>query len=281
MKVWGYFDASGTHDSLDRRGKPSPAVSVAGYLATPLQWQRFDKKWREILNDAGVPYFHATEFVARISPFDGWSEEKRLGFIRALIDTISGNVTYGIGMAVSRAEYGSILVSEPMVRRVFGSPYTFCCHMCFCTGHDWALERKYTDSIKYVFESGDASGEILQAHTNARRNDQVRERFCFEIGGLTFEDGVRVTPLQAADFLTYELYREMGLHLQPNPGQQYTRNSLMALLQIPGEYKMYGADEVIGYLHDWGYIQDPSASGTGKSRLAEIAKEIDEKRKSG
>lgn len=257
MKVWGYFDASGTHDNLDRSGKPSPAVSVAGYLATPLQWQRFDNRWREILGDAGVPYFHATDFVARVPPFDGWTEEKRKGFTLALIDAISGNVTYGIGMAVVRAEYENILVTYPITRKAFGTPYTFCCHMCLWTGSDWAHNRRYNDTIKYVFESGDFSQEILAAHSHACNDDRLREFFRFGVGGLTFEDGVKTTPLQAADFLAYEMYREMGRHLQPNPGQTYTRNSFMALLQIAGEYKMYGKDEVIGYLHDYGYLSGP------------------------
>jgi hypothetical protein len=259
MKVWGYFDASGTHDSLDRSGKPSPAVSVSGYLATPLQWQRFDKRWRAVLSEAGVPYFHATEFVARVPPFDGWSDEKRLWFTRALIDVISGNVTYGVGMSVARAEYENVLATVPIAKKVFGSPYTFCCHMCLCTGADWAHQRNYTETIKYIFESGDASADILKAHTNACQDDRVRERFRFGIRGLTFEDGVKVAPLQAADFLTYELYREMGRHLQPNPGQEYTRNSLTALLEIAGDYRMYGQDEVIGYLHDWGYLRNAPA----------------------
>lgn len=259
MKVWGYFDASGTHDSLDRSGKPSPAVSVAGYLATPLQWRRFDERWRAVLEVAGVKYFRASEFVARVPPFDGWSEGKRTRFIRALIGVISGNVTYGIGMAIGRAEYESVLATVPIAKQVFGTPYTFSCHMCLCTGTDWAHDRNYKDTIKYIFEAGDLSAEILRAHTNACREDRVRERFRFGIGGLTFEDGVKVTPLQAADFLAYELYREMGRHLQPNPGQVYTRNSLTALLEIAGEYKMYGQDEVVGYLRDWGYLNETAA----------------------
>jgi len=279
MKVWGYFDASGTHDSLDRRGKPSPAVSVAGYLATPLQWQRFDKKWREVLRDAGVPYFHATEFVARVPPFDGWSEEKRTKFILALIDIIRGNVVYGVGMSIVKDEYENVLANVPIAKQVCATPYTFCCHLCFFTGADWSDSRNYKDSIKYVFESGDFSGDILAAHTAACKTDRVRERFRFGIGGLTFEDGVKVTPLQAADFLAYELYREMGRHLQPNPGQVYTRNSFTALSQIEGDYRMYGQDEIIGFLHDWGYIQDASISGVGESRLTKIVKEIDDARK--
>jgi hypothetical protein len=269
MKVWGYFDAGGTHSSLDRSGKPSPAVCVAGYLATPLQWKQFDKAWREVLMDAGVPYFHANEFVARRSPFDGWSEEKRLKFTLDLIGVISGNVTYGIGMCVMRAEYEAVLANVPLVKQVFGEPYTFCCHLCFMTGADWARRLNYKESIKYIFESGDSSGEILAVYNKASRDERVRERFRFGIGGLTFEDGVKVTPLQAADFLTYELYREMGRHVQPNPGQVYTRNSLTALLEITGDYRMYGQDEVIGFLYDWGYLR--GASQEDEVRFAEAS----------
>jgi hypothetical protein len=252
MKVWGYFDASGTHDNLDSQSRPSPSVSVAGYLATPKQWLQFDRDWKAILDGAGVPYFHATEFVARIGVYKGWSEEKRDKFIKDLIQAIYNNVTYGVGMAVLRSDFDRVVAAIPETKYIFGSPYHFCSLMCFATGVDWARESKYDETIKYIFENGDEyKHQVLNAHTKACKDERVREFFRFRAGELTFDDGVKVRPLQAADFLAYELYREMQRKVYPNPKYPYTRNSLMALLRVRGEYKEYREDDLVGYVNDF------------------------------
>jgi hypothetical protein len=137
MKVWGYFDASGHHDSLDGQGNPSPAVTVAGYLATPKQWKQFDKEWKERLDKDNLPYFHMTDFVAQGRLFkkrDEWPKERRDNLIQDLIQIIHGNVIYGIGMALLRADYDRVIDVLPPTRKLFGSPYTFCSIRCFETG---------------------------------------------------------------------------------------------------------------------------------------------------
>lgn len=252
MKVWGYYDASGAHDNPDGQGNRSPAVSVAGYLATPNQWQQFDKRWRGVLDEAGAPYFHATEFVARVGPYKGWPEEKRHKFSKDLVEVISGNVLYGVGMALLRADYEKVVAAIPAARKLFGSPYTFCSWRCFETGVDWARGAKYQESIKYIFESGDEfCSEVLRAHTKACEKDQVREFYKFGgAGSLTFEDGVKVTPLQAADFLAYELYKEMHRVTYPKQQATYTRGSFVALYNIPGCYKQYTEEDLMGYIDD-------------------------------
>jgi hypothetical protein len=253
MKVWGYFDASGTHDDLDRQGRPSPAVSVAGYLATPKQWQNFAVSWRERLAEDKLPYFHMASFVAQMGIFKNryeWPKERRDALILDLIRIIQGGVIYGIGMSVRRADYDRVMKALPSARKVFGSPFTFCSYMCLMTGRDWAYEAKYTDSIKYIFEDGDEfKHEVLDAHARACADDKTREFYNFSAGGLTFEDGTKVGPLQAADILAYECYREEKRKVYEDIF--YTRNSAMALFSIQGEYKYYTEEDVVGYLMDF------------------------------
>lgn len=253
MKVWGYFDASGTHDDLDKQGRSSPAVTLAGYLATPKQWQSFDRDWKERLDRDNLPYFHAASFVAQTDVFKNrgeWPKERRDALYQDLIRIIYGNVTYGIGMAVRRADYDRVIGAIPLARKVFGSPYTFCSYMCLMTGRDWAQGANYKDSIKYIFEDGDEFiSEALDAHTRACKEDNTREFYNFSVGGLTFEDGMKVRPLQAADILAYELYREEKRKLYSDI--TYTRNSGMILFTIPGEYKYYAEEDIMGYLTDY------------------------------
>ena len=254
MKVWGYFDASGTHDNRDSRGRPSPSVSVAGYMATPKQWKQFDKDWKQRLDKDNLPYFHMTEFVAQGGIFkkrDEWPKERRDSLIQDLIKIISNNVLYGLGMVVFRADYDQVITIEPQAAIVLGSPYAFCAFRCFESGVDWARRTKYDESIKYIFESGDEfKHQIQDTHTFICSQDRLREFYKFS-SSLTFEDGVKVRPLQAADILAWELNKELYRRIYPDEKRPYTRNSLTALFEIPGDYKEYVEADLKDYLQDF------------------------------
>jgi hypothetical protein len=254
MKVWGYFDASGTHDNLDSQGRPSPAVSVAGYLATPKQWEQFDKDWKQRLDKDNLPYFHMAEFVAQGGLFkkrNEWPKERRDALIQDLIKIIGYNMTYGLGMVVFRADYDRVIAREPQVATVLGSPYAFCSFRCFESAVDWARRAKYRESIKYVFESGDGfKHQVQDTHTFICNQDSLREFYKFS-GSLTFDDGVKTRPLQAADILAWELNKELYRRLYPDEKRPYTRNSLTVLMEIPGDYKEYTEADLTGYLQDF------------------------------
>jgi hypothetical protein len=256
MKAWGYLDAGGTHTSLDSQGRPSIAVTVAGYLATPKQWRQFDVEWKQALDELGLEYLHMNEFVARKGIFTNLKDEERAKLIPRLINIISANVIYGLGMSVLRADYDRVIKEQPDARQVLGSPYAFCAFRCFEAATDWAIAAKYQDSIKYVFEYGDESqNEVLTTHRFICQHDKLRGKYRFLDGSLTFEkssdNGTEITPFQAADMLCWELNREEYRWSYPREGFPYTRNSLMALFQIQGEYKYYTEEELREYLQDW------------------------------
>ena len=244
MKVWGYFDASGTQENLDRLGRPSPAVSVSGYLATPKQWKQFDKEWKIVLDYAGIPFFHLTEFVAREGFYKGWSEEKRDLVYQAFLSVIYHNVIYGIGAVTLLADYREV-VNTDRYRSAIGSPFTYCSKMCFFSGGEWARTHGYEDSIKYVFDDGDKhKKEVADAHNIASMDEELSEFYRFSIGSLTFEHKDKVRPIQAADILAHEMYKEMQRYLKHNDRQRYTRMSLQSLLEISGTYKVYAKDSL-------------------------------------
>lgn len=258
MKVWGQFDAGGTHTSLDRQGRPPIAVSVAGYLATPRQWIQFDKEWSKGLNEVGLAYFHMAEFVARKGIFAKLTDKERADLIPRLIGIISANVIYGLGMAVLRADYDRLMAEEPQAGKVLGSPYAFCAFRCFESATDWAIDANYNESIRYVFEDSDEfKHQVMDTHTFICKHDALREKYRFLGGSLTFEDGKKSKPLQAADILAWEMNRELNRRAYPNEDYPYTRNSMMALFEIGGDYKSYTEEELREYLRDFAEDRRP------------------------
>lgn len=253
MKMWGYFDAGGTHTNPDRRGRQASTVSVAGYLGTASQWYEFDRLWMKRLKSDRLAYFHMSSFMANKYIFEKcatWDETRKLELLEDLISIIANNVTYGIGMAVHRADYNRIVGEEPEAPALLGSPYAFCAFRCFESGTDWSIKARSRDAISYVFEQGDQDHEqIRNTHAFICKHEGLKQKY--RMGSLTFDPGDN-TPLQAADMLTWELNREMYRQLYPEPEYAYTRDTLVALMaRIEGVYKHYGEDELKGYLQDF------------------------------
>jgi hypothetical protein len=78
-----YFDASGTRNSR--------VITVAGFVSRVNKWKRFEAEWSEILSNAGVSWFHMTDFVSSLGEFKGWKGEskKRIDLLDSLIACIS------------------------------------------------------------------------------------------------------------------------------------------------------------------------------------------------
>lgn len=51
-------DESGIHSG-------SKVCVVAGYMASPSKWKKFDVAWRAVLTEYRVPFFHGKVFYAR------------------------------------------------------------------------------------------------------------------------------------------------------------------------------------------------------------------------
>lgn len=252
MNVWGYYDAGGTHDNPDKRGRQAPTVAVAGYLGTASQWYEFDRLWRKRLKQDKLAYFHMSSFMANGDIFGKcatWSEERKLGLLKDLISIIANNVAYGIGMIVHRADYKQFLSDEPHMPVVLGQPYAFCSFRCFESGADWLKKAGSNDKINYIFELGDQYYEqIHTTHAFICRHEPLNQ--VFRLGSLTFAPGNN-TPLQAADMLAWELNREFYRQLYREPQYAYTRDTLVALMRgIEGDYRHYGLAELRGYFDD-------------------------------
>lgn len=249
MRLWGYFDASGTQKNPDGQGRYSPAVAVSGYIATPKQWSNFQKEWEIVMDIAGIPYFHMTDFVARVKEYKGWTQEKRDQIIQALIAVIQRNVMYGIGALVLLSDYREVINTE-FRQAVVGQPFTFCSKMCLFAAAQWAERIGYKDNIRYVFDDGDQhKQDILKAHTHACTDEELSTFYRFSTGSLTFGHKDKVTPIQAADILAYEMYKEMYRNVYPSEPKRYTRRAMHALLDTDGDYKVYSKEGLMGVIH--------------------------------
>jgi len=253
MHLYGHYDCGGTHKNPDRRGRLPPTVSVAGFLSTYPQIYEHDRLWRARLKKDKFAYFHMSSFMANKGIFEKcvrWSEKRKSMFLDDLISIIARNATFGIGMAVHRADYEKVWnEAQESVHNALGSPYAFCAFRCFESGADFSIKAKSPDPINYVFEQGDQYAEqIFETHQFLCEFEPLRRRYW--LGSLRF-DPKNNTLLQAADLLTWELNREHYRQSYPEPEYAYSRDTLVKLMEsVPGDYRGYHEDDFRGYLTD-------------------------------
>ena len=77
-----YADETGTHDGAD-------VVALAGLIETPAYWEKFNRRWKGVLDKSRAKYFHYREFrecanTKTGDPYYGWSSKKRRKFILRL-----------------------------------------------------------------------------------------------------------------------------------------------------------------------------------------------------
>jgi hypothetical protein len=103
-----YFDESYTHP-------PEPRVySVAGFLATDIQWRKFRKEWRRISDPEGVDHFHMVDFQACKPPYGSWSKEKRIKFLMSLHQVILNRMIMSFATIADVEDLRRLLWSNDM-----------------------------------------------------------------------------------------------------------------------------------------------------------------------
>jgi len=216
-----YFDESGTH-----RG--SASVAVAGYVSTVDQWERFEQEWRGVLDDFCLEFFHMTDYENRQGPYKDMDDFRRKRLIERFSIVIKRRVRVPISAAVAITEYN--LASQQNISLARVSPYTFCALQCLARVGEWADRYSYDDPIDYVFEAGAGYNKELSRLNEELISTEARKKH-YRFDGLTTADKKQMHPLQAADFLAYEHYKEMNNCIVPGREIRRPRLSAIALLE--------------------------------------------------
>ncbi|MBI4281890.1 MAG: DUF3800 domain-containing protein [Chloroflexi bacterium] len=198
----GYFDESGTNPE-------SKAVCVAGFISNVPRWDAFSLEWEKALIDFGLMeypgYFHMTDFESPLSaPYNKWSRELRQTRLNTLLEIIKKHTLGSVGCLVPKALFDSVM--SPFAKAFCGGAYglaaTVCARLLLPTliGVDGWME--------YSFEDGaEGRGELLTFYDKQKAYGRANMRN-LRMVGLAFRDKRVYLPLQAADILAYELFRE-------------------------------------------------------------------------
>jgi len=125
-----YFDESDTHG-------PTPNVVMAGFVGTPYQWERFDKRLAKLQKRHGFSIFHSTEFKARKGEFAGWTDEQSKALIDDLVALVRDKLTMGLACTLPHDRFMQEYRAPPIPKKMMlDSQYGACFRGCLAT---WSI----------------------------------------------------------------------------------------------------------------------------------------------
>jgi hypothetical protein len=198
-----YFDAG-------LQKKPRPVFYVSGYVGFPGDWQVFNRKWRQLLRQNDLPYFHMTDYVARQEHYKGWSEPKRLAVMKRIVALASETARLGMGATLLLDDFERLTDDDKEV--IPDHPYGLCLIACIGKTARTLHRQGISDHVDYVFELGDAGqGSARIAVEELFASPTKRRQFSFN--SLSFAPKETFPGLQLADVLAFETGRYMPLAL--------------------------------------------------------------------
>jgi len=183
-----YFDESGHPDKGDY-------MVVAGAVADVGQWVEFEREWKEVLAPLNTEVFHATDFEAGASPFDGLSECDKDDLFSKLIGIICRRVEKTCAGTIKLNDYKAVNRKYVFAEH-YGFPYPSCARTCMGAVEEWA--HSFSISVKeilFIFEDG------------AKHKGQIK--FIAERDGIPvpdFKKKTEVIALQCGDLLAWLLH---------------------------------------------------------------------------
>lgn len=223
-----YFDASGTNQG-------SEVLVVAGWVATEIQWERFSSEWTSILRSAGLdpPVFHATDFELPGKP-EGWSKAKKIRVRQRLVTTIAKRTRHHFIVAVVLPDYARAR-EERLTQGL--SPLGFAILEILKKIGAWAQRQPPALTIDYFFEEqSEGRGDVSKAFEFIGNSPQHQERFRYSAWGWVSKSSA---PVQAADMLSYEVWKECVNGLLASPRRYPMRLSLKALTHLVPNFTYY------------------------------------------
>lgn len=228
----GYFDESGTHEDSD-------SIVLAGFLSTIDQWERFETEWNEALAEYELSFFHMTDFAVKAGVYADWTEDVRRARLGHLMGIIGNYTIRSYGVSLSKKIFEAAFSTS--AQRFIDSPYSFAAKCCFLLVASDLRQMGSEVWATHVLEDGArGKGEVLAAYEALTEIPNGKDST--RILSLRFEDKRNFVPLQAADILAYELYKEHPNQTGQRDSEQ--RMPFHLLFQMPHTWIYLGEKEI-------------------------------------
>jgi hypothetical protein len=200
-----YADASGTDDR-------QPYTSFAGYIAGESDWCKFSKEWLEVLADLKLgAEFRASKFYARTKR-ENWFQQRVDDCIVELAKVIKRWTKGGFGVLLNNEEFNCIL--SPIAQRRMEHRYYLLFAEVLHKIRRFIMFKPH-DTIELFFDNDPGhEGKAARIFEGFKKQYDRQNQFVTR----AFVSSICFPPIQAADFIAYELrlYGRGGGHRNEN-----------------------------------------------------------------
>jgi hypothetical protein len=191
-----YADETGT-GGIPKTGE-EPAPGVYGFLATPVEWDKFRLRWTAMLQNHGAKYFHFRELDRSFqkqnpdNPFSSWDDSRKDNFIYDMAFVAgSGPIPFG-GNAPQKKHRTAKEAYEKAFDGFFAD---------FASQMDTHFPNE-TEKVSFFFDNNDADNWIAILNKKLKEAIHRDNRIADEYTPMNpkTERGI---PCQAADLLAY------------------------------------------------------------------------------
>jgi hypothetical protein len=207
MPLTGYFDETG-----HSRDPQVSCAGMAGMVASVEAWKVFETDWSSLLQEYSVSALHMKYFAHYKGDFEGWDEVKRRRFLGRAVDIILGTGGMPVGALVDLRAYRQL---DTRVQERLTDPYYMCLNVCVHGAMVYGLfdPVKWSQGHPFVFSNEKIQLVLDQNHELAGFVPKLmaflesRPLYNGQVGDYTFSSMTKQLPLQAADFIAYEMGR--------------------------------------------------------------------------
>jgi hypothetical protein len=196
------FDAGGSK-------RDQSVLVVAGFVSSVDDWSDFDKLWKARLAEDGLAYFHAQNFAQSSGPFkDGWksNESRRISLLSDLMGIVKSHCYTKIASMVVNDIHATEM--SPEIRQRFHlEAFPLAARTAAIKVKEFAIRFGARIFPEFVFEDGDLDkGLMIKRFETDRYPTPIFRAKKDTLDEHTGRLKLAYTPLQAADWLAYELF---------------------------------------------------------------------------
>ena len=204
-----YFDDSGTHNG-------STVTAVGGFVAKAEEWDAFDRDWAEMLEVEKIGWFHMTDCGGQYGEFAGWPKERCDVLIKRAISIVKEHPLHGVAAGMLVKDKKPTIPIQAL-------------DMCFIQCISALLYRaeQLGDRVEIFMEDHPGRKKHLLQYLGFLDRHSQRGELVEKIHSVRNREH---SPLQAADLLAYEMYKEV-LNSYTVKESRPIRRSMLSLME--------------------------------------------------
>jgi hypothetical protein len=195
-----YLDDSGTSGL--------PIVTLGGFYAPKTNWEALEPILDSLLNEYGIPVFHAKQFHDTKTPFENWRRVKKRSFTDELFGTTHGQIA-GVSVAIKRGEFEQAKKDQSKWDNMSAIGVCFSAIMVKIVTDKETGPVIKNQGISFLVEAGNRNNAEIENFFNKMAKEPVFEG-CLR--SINFISKSNCRAIQLADFLAFYSRRNLRDH---------------------------------------------------------------------